>query len=64
MEQLEILVSKMESGDLSLEESLKAFEKGVYLTRFCQDRLQKAELKVQELISKGEIIKIDQENEP
>ena len=64
MEQLETLVSKMESGDLSLEESLKAFEKGVHLTRFCQDRLQKAELKVQELISKGEIIKIDQENEP
>ena len=64
MEQLETLVSKMESGDLSLEESLKAFEKGVHLTRFCQDQLQKADLKVQELNSKGEIIRIDQENEP
>ena len=64
MEQLETLVSKMESGDLSLEESLRAFEKGVNLTRFCQDQLQKAELKVQELNSKGEIIEIDQENEP
>ena len=64
MGQLEVLVSKMESGDLSLEESLKAFEKGVNLTRFCQDQLQKAELKVQELNSKGEIIEIDQENEP
>jgi len=64
MGQLEILVSKMESGDLSLEESLKAFEKGVNLTRFCQDQLQKAELKVRELNSKGEIIEIDQENEP
>ena len=64
MEQLETLVSKMESGDLSLEESLEAFEKGVHLTRFCQDQLQKAELKVQELNSKGEIIEIDQENEP
>ena len=64
MGQLETLVSKMESGDLSLEESLKAFEKGVNLTRFCQDQLQKAELKVQELNSKGEIIEIDQENEP
>ena len=63
MEQLENLVSKMESGDLSLEESLKAFEKGVHLTRFCQDQLQKAELKIQELNSKGEIIEIDQENE-
>ena len=64
MAQLETLVSKMESGDLSLEESLKAFEKGVNLTRFCQDQLQKAELKVQELNSKGELIEIDQENEP
>ena len=64
MEQLETLVSRMESGDLSLEESLKAFEKGVHLTRFCQDQLQKAELKVQELSSKGDFIEIDQENEP
>ena len=65
MGQLEVLVSKMESGDLSLEESLKAFEQGVHLTRFCQDQLQKAELKVQELNSKGEFVKIDQEeNEP
>ena len=64
MEQLETLVSKMESGDLSLEESLEAFEKGVHLTRFCQDRLQKAELKIQELNSKGEITEKDQEYEP
>ena len=63
MGQLETLVSKMESGDLSLEESLKAFEEGVNLTRFCQDQLQKAELKIQALNSKGEIIEIDQENE-
>ena len=64
MGQLEVLVSKMESGDLSLEESLKAFEQGVHLTRFCQDQLQKAELKVQELNFKGEIVEIYQENEP
>ena len=64
MEQLETLVSKMESGDLSLEKSLEAFEKGVHLTRFCQEQLQKAELKIQELNSKGDIIEIDQENEP
>lgn len=63
MGQLETLVSKMESGDLSLEESLEAFEKGVQLTRFCQGQLQKAELKIQELNSKGEIIEIESENE-
>ena len=64
MEQLETLVSRMESGDLSLEESLKAFEQGVRLTSFCQDQLQRAELKVQELSSKGEFIEVDQKNEP
>ena len=64
MEQLETLVSRMESGDLSLEESLKAFEQGVHLTRFCQNQLQKAELKVQELSSKGELIEVDQKDEP
>ena len=63
MEQLETLVSRMENGDLSLEESLKAFEQGVTLTRFCQDQLQKAELKVQELNSTGGYIQIDQEHE-
>ncbi len=63
MEQLETLVSRMENGDLSLEESLKAFEQGVNLTRFCQDQLQKAELKVQELNSTGEFTEIDEENE-
>ena len=64
MEQLETLVSRMETGDLSLEESLKAFEQGVHLTRFCQNQLQKAELKVQELSSKGELIEVDQKDEP
>ena len=64
MEQLETLVSRMERGDLSLEESLEAFEQGVHLTRFCQGQLQKAELKVQELSSTGEFIEIERENEP
>ena len=41
----------MEEGDLSLEESLQAFEKGIKLTRECQAALQKAEQKVQRLIS-------------
>ena len=44
---LETLVAKMEKGDLSLEDSLKAFEEGVQLTRECQARLQAAEQRVQ-----------------
>ncbi len=49
LEELEQLVERMETGDLSLEESLKAFERGVALTRDCQKALQAAELRVQAL---------------
>ena len=51
--ELEKLVEEMEQGNLSLEESLKRFEKGIALTSDCQEALQKAELKVQELIEKN-----------
>lgn len=47
--QLEALVSRMEDGQLSLEEALNAFETGIKLTRECQQALQQAELKVQML---------------
>ena len=47
--QLEALVSRMEEGQLSLEEALNAFETGIKLTRECQQALQQAELKVQML---------------
>ncbi|MDP1929893.1 MAG: exodeoxyribonuclease VII small subunit [Gammaproteobacteria bacterium] len=50
---LESLVSAMENGALSLEESLQAFEKGIRLTRECQAALQKAEQKVQILIDEN-----------
>ncbi|WP_299728706.1 exodeoxyribonuclease VII small subunit [uncultured Endozoicomonas sp.] len=48
--ELESLVQKMESGDMSLEESLKAFEQGVRLTRDCQKALSDAEQKVHKLL--------------
>ena len=47
--QLEALVSRMEDGQLSLEEALSSFETGIKLTRECQQSLQQAELKVQML---------------
>lgn len=46
LKQLETLVSGMEKGDLSLEDSLKAFEEGVQLVRHCQQALQAAEQRV------------------
>ena len=53
LQELESLVDKMETGDLSLEESLKCFERGVALTRNCQKALQEAEQKVQILLEKN-----------
>lgn len=53
LDELETLVEQMESGDLSLEESLQAFERGVALTRSCQSALKSAELRVQKLTSSG-----------
>lgn len=53
MEELEKLVEEMERGDLSLEESLKSFERGIKLTRTCQQALQDAEQKVQILLEKN-----------
>ncbi|HJN94521.1 MAG TPA: exodeoxyribonuclease VII small subunit [Gammaproteobacteria bacterium] len=53
LEDLEELVSAMEQGELSLEDSLQAFEKGIKLTRECQVALKNAEQKVQLLISEN-----------
>lgn len=53
---LEALVIRMEKGDLSLEESLKAFEDGIRLTRECQSRLAAAEQQVHLLMEEqGEL---------
>jgi len=53
LEELEALVERMETGELSLEESLRAFERGVALTRDCQRALKDAELRVQALTESG-----------
>jgi exodeoxyribonuclease VII small subunit len=50
--ELEALVEKMEQGDLSLDDSLQQFERGVQLTRSCQQALRAAEQKVQVLLEK------------
>lgn len=58
--ELEQLVDEMEQGELSLEETLKRFEKGIALTTECQQALQNAELKVTELVEKsGKLLEKD-----
>ena len=51
MKELEEIVTKLESGEVGLEESLKLFEKGIQLSKSCQKILSDAEKKVSVLIS-------------
>ena len=53
----------MESGDLTLDESLKAFERGVTLARHCQEELKHAEQRVQVLTAEGELADFDDQVE-
>ena len=65
LKELETLVEKMEQGDLSLEESLGHFERGVQLSRSCQQALKAAEQKVEILMKKNgqeEITPFDSED--
>lgn len=57
LSELEALVDQMEEGELTLEESLKAFEAGMKLTRDCQQALKDAEQKVEVLMKQdGELV--------
>lgn len=47
--QLEEIVRQLEKGELTLEDSLRQFEKGIGLARTCQTVLQKAEQKIETL---------------
>jgi len=49
--ELEQIIKQMDSADLSLDESLKLFEKGVTLTKLCQKALQDTEAKISLLIN-------------
>lgn len=63
--ELEGLVEQLEKGDLSLEDALKQFERGVQLARGCQEALKAAELKVRELVDQnGDEVLRDFEDSP
>jgi exodeoxyribonuclease VII small subunit len=51
LKKLENIVTKMEGGELTLEEALKSFEEGITLSRQCQDALKHAEQRVSELMA-------------
>jgi|YelNatPaOPRAMG01_1025707.scaffolds.fasta_scaffold208915_1 exodeoxyribonuclease VII small subunit len=50
LNKLERIVAKLEDGEISLEESLKLFEEGIRLSRFCNQKLDEAEKKVEILL--------------
>ncbi|WP_100640135.1 exodeoxyribonuclease VII small subunit [Marinobacter salexigens] len=54
LDELETLVRNLEQGELSLEQSLTAFERGVKLTRACQQALKSAEQRVEQLVEKSD----------
>lgn len=56
--ELEQIVSKMEMGDLPLEESVTLFERGRQLSEHCQRLLDKAELRVNQLANDGQITRL------
>ena len=51
--ELEALVTRLEQGDVPLEDALKTFERGVALTRQCQTALRTAQQKVEVLLSRN-----------
>ncbi len=53
--ELEAIVKKMEEGDLSLEQALELYERGIQLSRFCHTRLEEAERRLEILNERGEI---------
>lgn len=60
---LEGIVTSLESGKLSLEDSLKAFEEGVGLSKLCHTQLDQVEKKVERLLADGSKENFDNKSE-
>jgi len=50
LQKLEEIVSRLENGDISLEESINIFKEGVELTKFCKEKLNEAETQLKKLV--------------
>ena len=51
---LETIVQTLEKGESTLDESIKAFEEGMKLVKFCSEKLNEAEVRLQRLVKNGE----------
>jgi len=63
LKELESIVSKMEQGDMALEDSIKSYEKGMLLLKLCQDSLREIEQKVLVLSTENTLEKFKPTNE-
>ncbi|MBM3359951.1 MAG: exodeoxyribonuclease VII small subunit [Candidatus Methylopumilus sp.] len=63
LKELESIVSKMEQGDMALEESIKSYEKGMVLLKLCQDSLKEIEQKVLVLSAENTLEQFKSANE-
>jgi len=59
LKELESIVKKLEDENINLEDSFKSFEAGINLVKECQKQLEKAELKVKELLDDGSSQELD-----
>src|SRR5262250_3907517 len=53
LKKLEVIVKKLENGELSLDSALALFEEGIKLSRFCHTKLEQAERRVEILLRNG-----------
>ena len=53
LNKLELIITKLEDENISLEDSVKSFEEGINLVKSCQEELKSAELKIQKLLDDG-----------
>ncbi|MBN1365733.1 MAG: exodeoxyribonuclease VII small subunit [Syntrophaceae bacterium] len=58
LEKLEDIVRKMEAGDMPLDETLKSFEEGIKLIRFCSSKLEETERRVETLLEKENSLQV------
>jgi exodeoxyribonuclease VII small subunit len=58
LEKLEDIVRKMETGDMPLDETLKSFEEGIKLIRFCSSKLEETERRVETLLEKENSLQV------
>jgi exodeoxyribonuclease VII small subunit len=65
LKELEVIVKQLESGEAKLEEALLLFERGIRLSRYCSQKLEEAEKKIELLVkdSRGEYTAIPFEND-